>query len=141
MDLSKVMNSRKANIYTLAGYYKMAGNCLPETTSIVPVGVRTAVAGEYTFSIPEGTNGTGVILIDNETGVRTNLALSDYTVTLNKGTFDGRFTLELSPIAEVPTGIGETDVDASSVRKVVVDGTLYIVKDGQVYDARGCRLE
>lgn len=144
MDLSKVMNSRKANIYTLAGNYKMAGNCLPDTVSVVPVGVRTYAAGTYTFSIPEGTNGTGVVLVDNVTGTRTNLALTDYTVTLAKGTFDGRFSLELSPIANMPTDIDNVQSDnakSAKVRKVMIDGMLYIIKDGKVFDARGNRVE
>ena len=142
MDLSKVMNSRKANIYTLAGYYKMAGNCLPDTVSMVPVGVRTYAAGTYTFSIPEGTNGTGVVLVDNVTGTRTNLALTDYTITLAKGTFDGRFSLELSPIAQTQTDVEHTSTDGmNGVRKVMVDGILYIVKDGKVFDARGNRVQ
>lgn len=141
-DLSKVMNGRMANLYTIAGYYKMGGNCLPDTTSIVPVGVRTAVAGDYTFSMPEGTNGTGVYLIDNVAGTRTNLALGDYTVTLAKGTFDDRFSLELSPIAQTPTDIEQTGADVmDGVRKVMVDGILYIVKDGRIYDATGTRVQ
>lgn len=141
-DLSKVMNGRMANLYTIAGYYKMGGNCLPDTTSIVPVGVRTAVAGEYTFSMPEGTNGTGVYLIDNVAGTRTNLALTDYTVNLAAGTYDGRFMLELSPIAQTPTDVEHTSADGmNGVHKVMVDGILYIVKDGKVFDARGNRVQ
>ena len=29
----------------------------------------------------------------------------------------------------------------SEVRKVMIDGILYIVKDGKMYDARGARVE
>lgn len=144
LDLSKVMNAGKSNIYTFAGYYKMAGNCLPDTTSIVPVGVMIAQDGEYTFAMPEGTNGVGVVLVDEVANTRTNLALTDYTVTLAKGTIDGRFSLELSPIKTTPTDIdniqgGETQT--LKARKTIVDGVLYIVKDGQVFDARGNRVE
>ena len=143
-DLSKVMNGRMANLYTIAGYYKMGGNCLPDTTSIVPVGVRTAVAGEYTFSMPEGTNGTGVVLVDNVANTRTNLALTDYTVTLAKGTIEGRFSLEISPIHTTPTDIENVqggDAQTLNARKTIVDGVLYIVKDGQVFDARGNKVQ
>lgn len=139
MDLSKLMNQGDNNIYTIAGYYKMAGNCLPDTTETIPVGVQLATAGEYTFSIPEGTNGTGVTLIDNVANTSTNLALTDYTVNLEAGKCDGRFMLKLSPIANTPTGVdlinGENGTNG--VRKVMCDGVLYIVKDGEVFDARG----
>lgn len=139
-DLSKLMNKGGNNIYTIAGYYKMAGNCLPETTETIPVGVQLATAGEYTVSIPEGTNGTGVTLVDNVANTSTNLALTDYTVHLEAGTTDGRFMLKLSPIANTPTGIDLIN-DENGASKRLVDGTLYIVKDGEVFDARGNRIK
>jgi len=143
-DLSKELNSG-ANIYTQVGYERLAANNLPlnNQTTIVPVGVKITEEGEYTFAMPEGTNGTGVTLIDNETGTRTSLALTDYTVTLGKGTYDNRFVLEFSPVAQTPTGIedAETVNRKSSNRKLLIDGILYIVKDGQVFDARGTKVK
>ena len=143
-DLSKELNSG-ANIYTQVGYERLAANNLPlnNQTTIVPVGVTAAEEGEYTFAMPEGTNGTGVTLIDNETGTRTSLALTDYTVTLGKGTYDNRFVLEFSPVAQTPTGIEDAEIvnRKSSNRKLLIDGILYIVKDGQVFDARGTKVK
>ncbi len=144
LDLSKVMNSKRANLYTIAGYYQMAGNCLPisDSTTVVPVGVKLTQDGEYTFTLPEGTNGTGVILVDKVADTRTNLALTDYTVNLATGTYDERFELEISPIVQSPTGIEQTGSDSKDgVRKVMVDGILYIVKDGRIYDATGNRVQ
>ena len=143
-DLSKMINARSANIYTISELYKMAGNCIPDTVTTLPVGVQLASAGEYTFAMPEGTYGTGVVLIDKATDTRTNLALTDYTVTLPAGTCEDRFVLELSPIAQVPTGvetISDEGLAINGARKVMVDGTLYIVKDGKVYDAQGRQVK
>lgn len=143
MDLSKMMNSKQANLYTISGLYKMAGNCIPDTVKTLKVGARIAEDGEYTFSLPEGTLGTGVTLVDNVAGAQTNLALTDYTVTLPAGTYDERFVLLLSPIANTPTGI-ETISDgglAIGARKVMVDGALYIIKDNKVFDAQGARVK
>lgn len=143
LDLSKLMSKTGNNLYTIVGFYKMAGNCLPDTVSIVPVGVQLATAGEYTFSMPDGTKGTGVTLVDNVAHTRTNLALMDYTLDLPAGTHEGRFTLELSPIAQNPTDIRTigNEGSESGVRKVIVDGLLYIVKEGVAYDARGNRVK
>lgn len=145
-DLVKMFNSKKANIYTIIGEdVQVAANCLPmvEQTAVVPVGVQIATTGEYTFSIPEGTEGIGVTLIDNETGIRTSLSAVDYTINLSAGTYDERFILEISPIKNTPTGIdllnGENG--ANGVRKVMVDGMLYIVKDGKVFDAQGRQVK
>ena len=142
-DLSKEFNGRRANIYTFIGTEWAAGNTLPmsDQTTIVPVGVKTVAEGEYTFSIPEGTYGVGITLIDNETGARTNLGLMDYTVTLGQGQIDNRFLLEISPIAQSPTDIEAVSDQQSAVRKVMIDGILYIVKDGKVYDAQGKRVQ
>jgi hypothetical protein len=144
LDLSKMINANSANIYTMGELYKMAGNCIPDTVTTLQVGVQLAADGAYTFAIPEGTYGTGIILVDNETGTRTNLALTDYTVNLTAGTYDERFELELSPIAQMPTNIetiSDEQLEINVVRKVMVDGVLYIVKDGVVYDACGNRVQ
>jgi hypothetical protein len=142
MDLSKMMNAKQANLYTISGYYKMAGNCIPDTVKTLKVGVRIAADGEYTFSLPEGTQGTGIVLLDNVAGTHTNLALEDYTVNLAAGTYDERFVLQFSPIAQTPTGIENTnDSEKGHIRKVMVDGILYIVKDGKAFDAQGNRVK
>jgi hypothetical protein len=146
-DMSKDFNARNANIYTMtADNVASAGNTLPmsETTTIVPVGVSVKKNGDYTFAIPEGTEGIGVTLVDNETGVRTSLSALSYTVNLQPGDYTGRFVLEISPIAQTPTGVetvtGE-GLPVTGVRKVMIDGILYIVKDGKMYDARGARVQ
>ena len=146
-DMTKQFNSRKANIFTIAGNTSLGGNSLPLSTTqttVVPVGVKIKTAGDYTFSIPEGTEGIGVTLVDNETGVRTLLSALDYTVNLAAGTHDQRFVLEISPIQNTPTGIEEPTSDSSlkgRAQKRIIDGVLYIVKDGKIFDARGTRVE
>ena len=144
-DLSKEMNAYTANIYTMIGYEKAAANSMPlnsSETTIIPVGVKLKQGGDYTFAMPDGTNGVGVVLVDNVANTRTNLALTDYTVNLTAGTYDERFYLEISPIVQSPTGIEQTSSDSKdSVRKVMVDGILYIVKDGRIYDATGTRVQ
>ena len=144
-DLSKEFNNSRANIYTFIGTEWAAGNTLPmsDRTTVVPVGIKIASTGDYTFAIPEGTNGIGVTLIDNETGIRTSLSALDYTINLSAGTYDNRFVLEISPVHQSPTGIellnGENG--ENGVRKVLIDNILYIVKDGVMYDARGNRVQ
>ena len=146
-DMTKQFNSRKANIFTIAGNTSLGGNSLPLSTTqttVVPVGVSIKNAGDYIFAIPEGTEGIGVTLVDNETGIRTPLGALDYTVTLQPGDYTGRFVLEISPIAQTPTGIEEPTSNSSlkgRAQKVMIDGILYIVKDGKIFDARGARVE
>jgi len=146
-DLTKQINSNNANIYTIiGGYLPAAGNCLPLSTTettVIPIGVQINTPGEHTFVMPDGTNGIGVSLVDNGTGVRTSLSATNYTVSLTAGKHNGRFALEISPIQNTPTGIEPSDVSyqPSEIRKIMIDGILYIVRDGKMYDARGTRVK
>ena len=117
---------------------------MSDQTTVVPVGVTIAAAGEYTFAIPDGTSGVGVTLVDTETNERTNLSALDYTVNLTAGTCDGRFLLEISPVSNTPTDIEQLDNGdwtLDNVRKVLIDNKLFIIKDGVVYDARGAKVK
>lgn len=147
-DMSKEMNKNKANIYTLIGTEEAAGNCLPLTdqTTVVPVGVKIVEDGEYTFSMPDGTESIGITLIDQSRNTRTNLALTDYAVYLEAGDHSERFVLEISPIEQIVTNVelinGENgDAALNGVSKKLIDGVLYIIKDGKVFDARGARIQ
>ncbi|MBQ9427405.1 MAG: hypothetical protein IJU36_07220 [Paludibacteraceae bacterium] len=149
-DLSKEYNAGRGNIWTVtADTVEVAGNSMPKPlqTTLVPVGVKVVANGEYTLTMPEGTNGEDVYLIDNAYGTRTNLGLMPYTVTLTAGTYDSRFALEFAPIQDSPTSL-ENDANANAnananadVRKVFVGGRLYIIRDSKVYDAAGQRVE
>ena len=144
-DMSKEFNKNKANIYTFIGTEQVAGNTLPmtEQTTVVPVGVKIAADGDYTFSIPDGTNGVGVTLIDTETGVSTPLSALNYTINLSAGTYDNRFVMEISPVQNTATDLEQSPITnhQSPIQKVMIDQILYIVKDGVMYDARGARVQ
>ena len=146
-DLVKELNTGRSDIYTFIGYERVAANSRPiETTqtTIVPMGLNIETTGDYTFSIPEGTDGVGVVLVDEATGIRTSLGALDYTVTLQQGDYTNRFYLEISPIQNTPTGLEEPTSNSSlkgRAQKRIIDGVLYIVRDGKIFDARGARVE
>ena len=136
-DLTKMANA-KANLYSLIGNHQLAANVLPLQTTVVPLGVIIKTAGEYTFSMPDGTDGIIAELIDYQTNTRTNLALDNYTVTLPAGTTHTRFAISLQPDKTI-TGIEDSHLstDGSQVRKFIIDGQLYMQKDGELYNAQG----
>ena len=136
VDLTKMFNTG-ANIYTLIGSEtEVAANVMPIAETIIPVGVQVAKAGEYTFAMPEGTDGIVVELIDYETNTRTNMLLDEYTVNLGKGTFESRFALHVRPDKTV-TSVEDINTNSDGVRKFIIDGVLYMQKDGALYDAQG----
>lgn len=146
-DMSKEFNKTRSNLYSFIGYERAAANCLTLNTksnTIIPLGLNIIAGGDYTLAMPDGTNGVGITLVDETTGTRTNLSAGlTYPVTLEKGDYTNRFFLEISPIKTTPTGIEdvqEGNVQSTKVHKVMIDGILYIVKDGKIFDARGARL-
>lgn len=145
-DMSKEFNAYRSDLYTRIGYERLAANSMPlntETTTIVPVGIKVYKAGEFTLSMPDGTYGVSITLVDNLTGARTELGAGfTYSFESEAGQFDERFHLEIAKIQSVATGteeIGESS--KSDVRKVIINGILYIVRGNRIYDARGTRIE
>ena len=140
LDLTKIIN-KGANIYTVVNGDQMAGNVVPTQESMIPLGVVITEAGDYTFAIPEGTSGIQVELIDYETGISTPLAAMDYTVNMPAGSFDNRFALSIKP-DKVTTGVDNLGNEATGdkAKKYLIDGALYLVKDGVMYDAQGRKL-
>lgn len=146
-DLNKEFNKTRSNIYSYIGYEQVAANSMPlktEQTTIVAVGLNILSAGDYTLAMPDGTNGVGITLVDSETGTRTNLSAGmTYTLSLAKGNYNSRFYLEISPVQQTPTGLEESrdESQESRARKVFIDGLLYIVRDGKLFDARGALVK
>ena len=140
-DLNKVFNSGKPNIYTLSESIPFAGNTLPMEEVIVPVGVKIDAEGEYTFRMPDGTEGMVVELIDYERDITTNLLLFDYTVTLPAGSNESRFALHIQPNKSgVTTGVENVGDKAKGIEKYLIDGKLMIRTAEGVFDAQGRRL-
>lgn len=139
-DLSKELNAG-TNLYTKVGHERLAGNCLPAVNevTVVPIGVRIAEQGSYTFSMPD-THEIGVTFVDTINGTRTNMAESTYTITLDQGTHDDRFWLEIAPVPQSTTGLTSPDnVSDLPGRKLLINGHLLIEYHGQLFDARGVR--
>lgn len=142
-DLSKELNAG-TNLYSRVGYERLAGNCLPaiNEVTVVPLGVRIAEQGGYTFSMPEGTHDIDVTLVDTISGKRTNMALDTYTVSLEEGTHDDRFWLEIAPVPQSSTALTDPDDDHSNPgRKVLMDGQLLIIRDGKMYTILGAEVK
>ena len=137
LDLTKIIN-KGANIYSMVNGDQMAGNVVPAQESMIPLGVVITEAGEYTLTLPSKTNGVTVELVDYETGTSTNLLALDYTVRLIAGTHEGRFALRIQP-SKVTTGVDNLGDEATGdkAKKYLIDGALYLVKDGMLYDAQG----
>ena len=147
-DLSKEFSYGHSAIYSYVGETQTAANSMPmhtDSTTIIPLGLNIWAAGPHTISMPDGGDGVGVELVDLQTGERVNLSAGFvYNFEAEKGYIEDRFQLEISPVKGTHTGIENVNVesaDESKARKVLIDGALYIVRDGKMYDARGARIK
>ena len=147
-DLNKIINAGKANIYTLSENIPFAGNTLPIAKATVPVGVVITETGEYTFRMPDGTDGISAILVDNQTGAHTNMLLDEYTVILEAGTYENRFSLVLDPqrtsteVENIGDGYddGVNGNGTEGIKKYIIDGQLFIRTANGLFDAKGQRM-
>lgn len=139
-DLCKIIN-RGANIYSMINNVEVAANVLPVEERVIPIGLDIHETGNYTFAMPDGTDGITAILIDYETGKETNLLLADYTTELREGTNNERFALRVRP-NHVATEV-ETIIDGANgqIQKYIINGALYILNNGQLYDAQGRMIQ
>lgn len=140
IDLTKIDNAG-ANLYTLTdgNAIRVAANVQPVPAALkqIPVGVSLTHDGEYTFALPDGTEGMSVVLFDTETGIRTNLLFDSYTVTLAKGTYEQRFVLEVNPKQHIITASDNVGTEDNTICKYLINGNLYIRKADRLYDVQG----
>lgn len=141
LDLTKIINAG-ANIYSIVDNHEMAGNAIPKEETVLPLGVVITAAGEYTFAMPNGTEGMIVELIDYEQGTCTNLLVGDYTVNMPVGTNNTRFALRLKP-DKVATSVEDitSGTNDNNVRKLLIDGVLYLQQGTNTYDAQGKHVQ
>lgn len=140
-DLTKIFK-KNASIYSIITHNgtptELAANVLPLDSCVIPLGVQLSADGEYTFAMPNGTDGFIVELLDYENNTATNLLLDSYTVALTAGTIEHRFALSLKPEKPASTVDVETLKTANGeLRKYIIDGRLFLRKDGALYDAQG----
>ena len=138
-DMYMMRSSNTVDLYSFAGAYDVAANVLPIDDQLVRVGVDVKRAGTYRFTMPSEFSGT-VTLIDNLMGTRTNMALGDHEVYLERGVDNNRFQLEIN-IQSSTTSLEGNDVKDGGAHKFIENGQMYILQNGVIYDARGNRVQ
>ena len=151
IDVAKQsLTSPRARIYSSHAYGEMAFAGVAD--SLLEQGVALTVyspsAQELTFSMRDNdwlNRMEHVWLIDHAAGTCTDLLLDDYSFDATAGTSAGRFTIQGQFRAPQDTDIEPTS-DSSlkgreEVRKVIMNGRMYIRLNGMLYDATGLLVE
>ena len=114
-----------------------------ESVSAVPElegSILTFRAGEdnvYTFQFEYSEETETLYLLDLDKNIYTRvLTGSTYTFTTNDKAEHPRFILTRYGAPQITTGVDEV-YNANSARKQMINGTLYIIRDGRIYNAEG----
>ncbi len=116
-------------------------------TSFIPMGVYCYTAGTYTFGLSEDypiDEVAAVYLHDAVTGTTTNLLYDTYTITTTKQLYTNtRFSLNVivnRKVPQVTTDIDVTKAPNGVVRKLLINGHVYIQRGEDIYDVTGKQL-
>lgn len=103
------------------------------------VGFVPGMATNYTISF--AGDGMGYYLNDLDEQESTLIEEGNtYVFTPNESTNATRFVISKTPIHKTTTG-NDAIYDGSKARKQMIDGILYIIRDGRIYDATGALVK
>lgn len=96
-DASKFMSMEASvpQIYTIEQNVMMAINERPIGDGTILIGFKVSTDGTYTISAPRNQF-LNIMLVDNETGIETDLSTDSYTFQASAGTNNSRFMLRVS---------------------------------------------
>ena len=147
--MKQSLEGGKALLYSELPCGKLAFAAVPDSLAEtrIPLTVYAATEGEYIFSMVEN-NYLGrlqyVLLHDTQTGLVTDLLLSDFAANLTQGTNAGRFYLQCVFAADAPevtTGVNHIKSEKDKAQKIIYNDKVYIIYQGRVYDMTGRQCE
>ena len=149
IDVAKQsLEASHAVIYSLQPYGEMAFAGVADAVleQGVPVTVYSPSEQKLTISMRDNdwlNRLEKVYLLDNETGMRTDLLIADYSFDAKAGTTEGRFILQ--GVFKAPQGT--TDIDPTTndkrptTQKLIIRDKMYILVNDQLYDATGKQVK
>ena len=139
-----------AKLYTVIDGKKLAiqGREYPFNNSdVVPVGYKTAAAGQFTISInkKEGVfeNGQAIYLYDKTTNEYHDLTAGDYVFNADAGTFDTRFEMRYTNETlgiDTPVVTNNDIIVYKTGNQIAVKAKNFTIDGVQVYDITGKNL-
>lgn len=141
LDLTKI-DVQHPMIYTISENTDYAGNTLSLNTDTVALVVKTGTGGSYTIALPNENNDYDVVLVDKFEQQVNVLTPEGYPIQVEPGITRNRFYLVFAPKTGTSqpdgptTNLPKTATD-TNVRKVLINGKIYIVRDNRLYDITG----
>ena len=151
-DLEKFITfyTARPQVYMKTPTNRLAFQALSDSAAakMQPMGVYCYQAGTYTFSLnPDFPTDEieAVYLYDATTGITTNLLYDTYSFSSSKQVYTNtRFALSAvirRRVAEQTTDLTVQEAEQTPLtRKILIDGHVYILRGGKVFDVTGKQL-
>ncbi len=128
-------------LYAISDIGRMAVNAVPEIEGMVIGFTKGSVDDTYTMSF-EYDGEEALYLNDLKEQTSTLIAADNsYQFTSAANDTEARFVISCTPIAHTPTGVSDINNQQSAARKLMIDGKLYIIRDGGMYDTTGAMVK
>lgn len=114
-----------------------------EVSDVVPLGFRSAIAGNYTIAIDNKdglfVDSQEIYLKDNLLNTEHNLTTESYTFTTDSGIFNSRFEIHYQPTLSTqnPTSINNNVIIYKQNESIVIDSNRMNIINVKVFDIRG----
>ena len=107
-------------------------------TADYPLGIFAPKDGEYNLFMDDQPNDETMLYLTYDGEAIWNLSYGGYVTYLPKGT-DMHYGLRIvARQPQITTGIEETTIqNGDPIRKVMVDGKVYIIRNGEIYSVTG----
>ena len=151
-DLDKFVTfyTSRPQIYMKTPSYRLAFQAVSDEvakSTFLPMGVYCYQAGTYTFALNDRfptDEVEAVYLFDKQTGVTTNLLYDTYSFSATKQVYTNtRFSLNVivnRRAPQTPTGMENAHAPNEVVRKILINGHVYIQRGGVIYDVTGKQM-
>lgn len=145
-DLDKFVTfyTSRPQVYMKTPSYRLAFQAVSDEvakSTFLPMGVYCYQAGTYTFALNDRfptDEVEAVYLFDKQTGVTTNLLYDTYSFSATKQVYTNtRFSLNVivnRRTPQTPTGMENAHAPNEVVRKILINGHVYIQRGGVIYD-------
>lgn len=151
-DLDKFVTfyTSRPQVYMKTPSYRLAFQAVSDEvakSTFLPMGVYCYQAGTYTFGLNDRfptDEVEAVYLFDKQTGFTTNLLYDTYSFSATKQVYTNtRFSLNVIVNRRAPqtaTGMENAHAPNEVVRKILINGHVYIQRGGVIYDVTGKQM-
>lgn len=138
--LQRTSTPKVPQIYAISNDTKLAGMraVLSYDDAEIPLGLYAPQADTYTIFTNPSDDVTIYLAKDGE--IIANLTEGDYKLSLAKGTTNEYSLRLVRKITDIGTSTKEVSTDAAKAEKIILNGNLYILRDGKMYNAQGTRF-